>query len=554
MKKFLALLLAALMVITVFAACGGSGNDQTKGTADAGTTKAADDKETEKQSEEGGETETYTIRFFDKNSGTKEFGVDRVSQELMKRTGVKVEVINPTGDPSEKLSLMLAANDYPDIVLMDRGSDIVNQYIEAGALIPLSDYFDLMPNVVEMYGEVLNKSVYKDGKNYYLNNWYGVDPDPVNAFTMRYDTMIDLVGQERADSDEPFTWDEFVQLLKDYKTKYPEVDGKETIPFVIGQPGNGEINGAFAGANGLKNAGYVDPDGHLHFAVDSPRFIEAIHCMNQLYREGLLDPEWTSNVSEQFTSKMSNTNVFGFGGAYWGAWTPNAALEALSGDKKMHYLAYKVLGPGIAADETTYSGRSTLGWDAIGVTVNCQNIEATCKFIDYCASREGQDLLLWGIQGQDWDIVDGVHTDIGGVAEAYRADPSNYARESGICSWTWFVTNVRHDDGTATRIYYNEMDDTATFAAKNITNSAWDTADFAGLEPAGNSVEALQYQKLMDDFNQYYPKMVNAATVEECDALYQELLDKMKADGKESVEKFMDDGYQERVELWGLNK
>ena len=26
------------------------------------------------------------------------------------------------------------------------------------------------------------------------------------------------------------------------------------------------------------------------------------------------------------------------------------------------------------------------------------------KFIDYCASQEGQDLLLWGIEGQDWEF------------------------------------------------------------------------------------------------------------------------------------------------------
>ena len=555
MKKILALLLAALMIITAFAACGQVPAGQQSGgeaTADAG--EQGEKEDTDEGGEEAASEEVYTIRFFDKNSGTKTFGEDPVSVELMKRTGVKVEVVNPTGDPAEKLSLMLAANDYPDIVLMDRGSEIVNQYIEAGALIPISDYFDKMPNVVAMYGDVLSKSVYKDGKNYYLNNWYGVDPDPVNAFCMRYDLMIELLGQERADSDEPFEWDEFVQLLKDYKEKYPEIDGNETIPFIIPQPGTGEINGAFAGAAGLKNSAYIDDEGHFHFAVDDPQFMVAIHMMNELYREGLLDPEWTSNANELRNQKMSNTNVFGYGAAYWGAWTPNAALEAASGDPKMHYLAYKVLAPGVGADETTYSGRSTLGWDAIGVTVNCKNIDAVCKFIDYCASRDGQDLLLWGIQGKDWDIVDGKHTDIGGVMEAYRQDPSNYTLNSGICSWTWFVTNQPHDDGTATRIYYNEKDDTATFAAKNITNSAWDTADFAGLEPAGNTVEALQYQKLLDDFDQYYPKMVNAATVEECDSLYEEMIEKMNSDGKEDVEKYIDAEYQERVELWGLNK
>ena len=89
---------------------------------------------------------------FDKNSGIKAFD-DRIAEELMNRTGVNIDLVSPTGDPAEKLSLMLAGQDYPDIILMDRSSDIVNKYIEAGALVNLSDYMDKLPNVVEMYGE-----------------------------------------------------------------------------------------------------------------------------------------------------------------------------------------------------------------------------------------------------------------------------------------------------------------------------------------------------------------------------------------------------------------
>ena len=105
--------------------------------------------------------ETPVISFFDKNSGVRTFD-DPVAKELEARTGVKIDLVSPTGNPAEKLSLMLAGQNYPDIVLMDRGSDIVNQYIEAGALVNLSDYLDQMPNVVAMYGETLNKTRYSD--------------------------------------------------------------------------------------------------------------------------------------------------------------------------------------------------------------------------------------------------------------------------------------------------------------------------------------------------------------------------------------------------------
>lgn len=125
---------------------------------------------------------------------------------------------------------MLTGQNYPDIVLMDRGNDIVNRYIEAGALLPLNDLIDEYgPDVKEMYGETLNKSRYTDGKNYYLNNWYGEDPDPVAGVLMRYDYLCEIVGKDRADSDEPFTQEEYIDICKKFKELHPTIDGKESI-------------------------------------------------------------------------------------------------------------------------------------------------------------------------------------------------------------------------------------------------------------------------------------------------------------------------------------
>ena len=491
------------------------------------------------------EGDAVVISFFDKNSGIRTFD-DPIAKELERRTGVTIDLASPTGDPGEKLSLMLAGQDYSDIVLMDRSSDIVNQYIEAGALVNLSEYLDQMPNVVAMYGDTLNKTRYKDGNNYYLSNWYGYDPDPVNGFICRYDIMIELVGQERADSDEPFTFSEMKDLLKKYKEAHPE----STNPLVIGEPGTGSINGTFAGMNDMYP--YYVNDGHLYFTVRDPRFMEAIHQMNELYREGLLDPEWTSNSSELRNQKLSNDGAFAFAGAYWDTWTPSASLMATD-NENAEYLAYKVVADDLDTTALPLSGRSSLGWDAIAITTNCKNVEAAVKFIDYCASQEGQDLLLWGIEGQDWEFVDGVRTPIGDIVERYQADPSNMVDQTGITKWTWFVKNDVHpDDGTASRIWFNEKDRSATFAYQNLTDGYYDSAEFAGLEPAGSTIEALQYQSVIDVFDQYYPQLVNAPTVEQCDALYEEMIAGMEAAGMEDIENYMSQVYFDRLALWGM--
>ena len=166
MKMFLTLALCIAMAMSVLMAAGmlagcGSNGSTSSSTASGSASSASGEVS----------TDGVTISIFDKNSGSNTFD-DPVAKAIEEKTGVKIQVENPTGDPLEKLNLMLTGQNYPDIVLMDRGNDIVNRYIEAGALLPLNDLIDEYgPDVKEMYGETLNKSRYTDGKNYYLNNW-----------------------------------------------------------------------------------------------------------------------------------------------------------------------------------------------------------------------------------------------------------------------------------------------------------------------------------------------------------------------------------------------
>lgn len=548
MKRKLALLLVAAMTAATLSACGNSGDSGSTGTDSsaaqdsAGTEADAPEGETTQASVEGA-----TISFFDKNSGIKAFD-DRIAQELMKRTGVNIDLISPTGDPGEKLSLMLAGQDYPDIVLMDRGSDIVNKYIEAGALVNLSEHMDKLPNVVEMYGDTLKKTRYTDGNNYYLSNWYGPDPDPVGGFIIRYDLMVDLLGQERADSSEPFTLSEMKEIFAQFKEKYPQLEGKDSVALMVTEPGKTtDLNGTFAGMWGMKT--YYQDGEKLSWRVRDPRYLEAVHALNDLYREGYLDKEWVTLNSDLRTQKLSAGNVFCYAGSYWDVWTPNASLNSTIGEDA-NYLAYKVVADGVDPDETTLGGRSSLGWDAIAITNNCENLDAALAFVDYCASQEGQDLLLWGIEGEDYTIENGVRTPVGDIVERFKADNTKTQEETGITRWTWFVKNANHEDGTPSRISMAQKDITAQFAEKNLTNTYWDTAEFDGLIPTGNDPVALKAQKVQDIIAQAYPNMVNASSSEEVDQIYAQMMSDVEAAGIEEVEAAINEAYAARMAIW----
>lgn len=534
-KRVAAVLMAAVLAATALAGCAQNSNSETKDPAGSKT------------------DEKVTITFFDKNSGSKTFD-DAVAKTIMEKTGVNIEVENPSGDPLEKLNLMLTGQNYPDIVLMDRGNEIVNRYIEAGALIPLNDLIEkYAPNVKQMYGEVLAKSRYTDGKNYYLNNWYGVDPDASSGVLMRRDFLAEIVGKERAESSEPFKLSEFIDILKKFKEKHPQINGQDSIPITFdGDAHNYE--GALYGMFGIKTY-YVTPDGILQHKAQAPRYQELIKFMNNLYTTGLLDKEWVVNKSEQWNQKLSNGNVFCTFGSYWDPGSANTSLAGSVGTDAQFY-SYKVVPDDMDVSETAYNGRSTLGWDAIGITDKCKNPEAAMKLIDFLASEEGQYLMMWGNEGKDWSIKDGKHVPNAEVVKGFETDFDKESLDTGIRKWTWFIKNGYGSDGTpydlATKY---ELQPTAIFANKSFGKSdAWDTADFAGLEPAGSTTEGLKWQKIQDIYDQSFPKMVDAKSEEEALTIYKSMIQDMQDSGLKDVESYMTKVYQERLKLWGVSK
>lgn len=536
-KRIAAAFMAVVLAATAFSGCAKNSSGDSAGKEPKGNT--------------GGEK--VTVTFFDKNSGSKTFD-DDVAKAIMEKTGVTIQVENPSGDPLEKLNLMLTGQNYPDIVLMDRGNEIVNRYIEAGALISLNDLIDkYAPNVKQMYGDVLTKSRYTDGKNYYLNNWYGVDPDASAGVLMRKDLLAEIVGKDRAESAEPFKLSEFIDILKKFKEKYPTINGKDSIAVTL----NGDdknYEGTIYGMYGMKTY-YQTEDGSLEHRAKDPKYQEVLKFMNGLYTAGLLDKEWVVNKKEQWVQKLSNGNVFCTFAAYWDTDAANTSLASTVGPDAQFY-SYKVVPDDMDASRTTYNGRSTLGWDAIGITNNCKNPEAAMKLIDFLVSEEGQYLMMWGIEGKDWQMKDNKHEPSEEVVNAFQTDFDKESLSTGIRKWTWFIKNGYGSDGTpydmATKY---KLQPTAEFANKSFGESdEWDSADFAGLEPAGSTPEGLKWQKIKDVYDQNFPRIVDAASEDEAVSIYKAMIQDMDASGLKDVESYLTKAFQDRMKLWGTEK
>ncbi|WP_338325815.1 extracellular solute-binding protein [Paenibacillus luteus] len=535
MKKWLVMFLSVIVVITALSACGSNNTKNNGETAPEGNAAEGADS-----------TEPLTLTFFDKNTGDK--FTNAVASEITKRTGITIEIQQPTGNPAEKLNLMLASDDLPDMILFDRRSDLVNKYIESGAIIPLNDLIDQYgPDVTTMYGDVLNKTRYKDGKNYYLSNWYGVENEPVYGFNIRKDILKEL-APDKVEGGVPFTASEFKQLLQDFKAKYPTIEGKETTALTMDGENFGGSFGTFKGMFGLQQ--FYENNGQIQFDVKDPKYRDMVMYMNDLYRSGLLDKEWAINKKQVWEQKLATGNVFASTGSYWDPGAANTILLKDRGEQSQLF-PYKVVADGVDPGKTTYGGRSSLGWDAITITKKNKNPERTMKFMNFLASEEGQYLLMWGVEGVHWDMKDGKRTPRPEVLEGFKNDFNNYAKSTGIRKWTWFIKNGKGSDGTpydlAGRYERGVVDQ---MAIKNLSDSVYDTVLFDALGPQGGTVEALNEQKVNDITKQALTKAIMAKTAEDANTIFDKMLSDMKAAGDEKVEAIFTTNYKERVELW----
>ena len=157
-KKLGMLLLGASLTASLLGGCGGNGS--------AGTGTGGGDADA---SGEGGVVE---LTFYNAD-GEEDPWTDPVAQALTEKTGVKLKTEYPVSSDDQKVALMIAEQNYPDLIYAkgDAGS-----LIDAGALIDMTELIEEYgPNIKKMYGDEFDKLKYsQDDPSIYQLSSYAV--------------------------------------------------------------------------------------------------------------------------------------------------------------------------------------------------------------------------------------------------------------------------------------------------------------------------------------------------------------------------------------------
>lgn len=186
----------------------------------------------------------------------------------------------------------------------------------------------------------------------------------------------------------------------DLFTKLQAVGGENFYAFNCHMPGLFDLQPWFAAAD-LKMGFAYDENGKLYVPIATEAAIPVWEWFAKLYKDNLMDPDALINT----TGDMRNKMMAGQTGVQvdWAAWV--GLYNVRSGENYPEVVNVLPLGGTVNANGDYMLSRGDPSIWAI--PVNAANPEGGFKVLEFFATQEGGDLLSIGIEGHDWNVVDG---------------------------------------------------------------------------------------------------------------------------------------------------
>jgi putative aldouronate transport system substrate-binding protein len=223
----------------------------------------------------------------------------------------------PVENRNEKLQLMFATGDLPDVFFgLLSNSDTIN-YGAQGLIIPLEELIDKhMPNLRAIFEKRPQLKAALTASAGHIYSFPRVDETEAEEVLSKAYINVDWLNKLNLKM--PTTTDEFYEVLKAFKEGDPNGNGKmDEIPFTaLGSWGPEFSFGLYPmyhafGAPDMPEHVAVN-DGKVVYAPTLPEYKDAIRYWNKLYKEGLADVELFTQSFAQMTAKgRSPESVYG---------------------------------------------------------------------------------------------------------------------------------------------------------------------------------------------------------------------------------------------------
>lgn len=365
------------------------------------------------------------------------------------------------------LAVTAGGEDLPDVLLFTNGNgasdSVVASWGEAGAIIPLNDYFEhsayYIPEAVERTGVNFYPNITTGtGEMYYVPRY---NPTLTNEYSCKiwmYEPWL-----EALDLEQPTTPEEFRDVLYAFVNEDPNGNGVKDEIGLIGRSKD-ELRWFEALMTpfqyitcGSKTLKWFDvKDGVVSAQYITDGYREGLQYIRSLFDEGLIDPATFTNDLSQTQALLTQEDTV------VGSYIHTSMSDVPNTDSRR--VEYVGIAPLYSADGSQYTPyvQSSIYVGGV-VTKNCKNPEAAFRLLDYMVSEEMSIWTLYGQEGVGWERPGegdvGLYADDGYPAvlkELVAADslPNHRWKQLGPCILSYDVTSGIAWDGDETSEYY----------------------------------------------------------------------------------------------------
>lgn len=234
--------------------------------------------------------------------------------ELAKRTNVTLKpTVVPLSDYEQKRSVIIGAGDAPFLIPKTYPGQEAT-FVSSGAILPVSDYVDLMPNYQDkikkwnLQGDV--DTVLQDDGKYYVLPGLHEDVWIDYTFAIRTD-ILDELGLQM-----PKTVDDLYNVLKAMKAahpdKYPLSDrwSQPTPGGAMLQTFGQAFGAGYGGGWGYANVSYDTASDKFVLTGAMDQYKAMLEYTAKLVKEKLLDPESFTQTDDQANAKFTSGKSF----------------------------------------------------------------------------------------------------------------------------------------------------------------------------------------------------------------------------------------------------
>lgn len=479
--------------------------------------------------------ELPTISWFIDNTwyqAEPKWGTSTITRFLQKELGLSVEASNPSEDKGERLNLMIAAGDLPDMITEP---DLVrwSRIVQAKIALPLDKKIAKLPSLHETVPDWLVKQLREADGSFYGLPWiFATTPSRGRLCLMYNQGLYAKMG-----SPSVATFEEFEAALVKAKAM-TNVDGKPVIPLSFSaaqgilqleamihlQAGQGVLNTAYLCGSGLMAFGSKDGP---YDVTRSDAFRNSIMLLRKWYQNGLIDKEGFIQTEEQYRSKILGQQVAFSLENYWGLdlWGGGSQQQVKA---QNHYWGMKP-----PVDKTFKGELKNWPFASSPVGRTCvmaasAKVDAALKFLNFAVSRRGQFIL--------WDGYDptGAFSELEGVnwTRSGKGNKLIYTDSWGKEMAELGHMGIRNKYG---RFWNNPIlaqdieAEYMTLGDRDLLDAmtkawAWDAKYAAQLDPAANTPELAQYQKCITIGNSALARIVVAESQAAADDLFARML------------------------------